>query len=73
MAWMPPLHLLLAPITADTGATIEQVQLKPLYYAAQKTRWPGPVMTRTTSFSNWRNSPPACRKKSSTNSSARTT
>jgi len=36
MAWMPPLHLLLAPITADTGATIEQVQLKPLYYAAQK-------------------------------------
>ena len=36
MAWMPPLHLLLSPITADTGATIEQVQLKPLYYAAQK-------------------------------------
>lgn len=33
---MPPLHLLLALITADTGATIEQVQLKPLYYAAQK-------------------------------------
>ena len=36
MAWMPPLHPLLSPITADTGATIEQVQLKPLYYAAQK-------------------------------------
>ena len=36
MAWMPPLHLLLSPITADTGATVEQVQLKPLYYAAQK-------------------------------------
>ncbi|WP_010170105.1 phage tail assembly protein [Pseudomonas sp. PAMC 25886] len=36
MAWMPPLHILLSPITADTGATIEQVQLKPLYYAAQK-------------------------------------
>ena len=36
MAWMPPLHVLLSPITADTGATIQQVQLKPLYYAAQK-------------------------------------
>src|SRR5471032_213590 len=36
MAWMPPLHSLLSPITADTGATIEQVQLKPLFYAAQK-------------------------------------
>lgn len=36
MAWMPPLHRLLSPVTADTGATIEQVQLKPLYYAAQK-------------------------------------
>ena len=36
MAWMPPLHRLLSPISADTGATIEQVQLKPLYYAAQK-------------------------------------
>ncbi|RQO57814.1 phage tail assembly protein [Pseudomonas sp. KBW05] len=36
MAWMPPLHRLLSPITADTGASIEQVQLKPLYYAAQK-------------------------------------
>jgi len=36
MAWMPPLHRLLSPISADTGVTIEQVQLKPLYYAAQK-------------------------------------
>ena len=36
MAWMPPLHILLSPITADTGATIQQVQLKPLFYAAQK-------------------------------------
>jgi hypothetical protein len=36
MAWMPPLHILLSPITADTGATIEQIQLKPLFYAAQK-------------------------------------
>ena len=33
---MPPRHRLLSPINADTGATIEQVQLKPLYYAAQK-------------------------------------
>lgn len=36
MAWMPPLHILLSPITADTGATIQQIQLKPLFYAAQK-------------------------------------
>jgi len=36
MAWMPPLHVLLSPITADTGATIEQIQLKPLFYAPQK-------------------------------------
>ncbi|SDU36115.1 phage tail assembly protein [Pseudomonas yamanorum] len=36
MAWMPPLHILLSSITADTGATIEQIQLKPLFYAAQK-------------------------------------
>ncbi|QLG94949.1 phage tail assembly protein [Pseudomonas yamanorum] len=36
MAWMPPLHILLSPITADTGATIEQIQLKPLFYAPQK-------------------------------------
>ncbi|AUG06177.1 phage tail assembly protein [Pseudomonas sp. S09G 359] len=35
MAWMPPLHRLLSPISADTGVAIEQVQLKPLYYAAQ--------------------------------------
>ena len=34
--WMPRLHIFLSPTTADTGATIEQVQLKPLYYAAQK-------------------------------------
>jgi hypothetical protein len=36
MAWMPPLHILLSPITADTGTTIEQIQLKPLFYATQK-------------------------------------
>ncbi|AMW81786.1 hypothetical protein AK972_0986 [Pseudomonas yamanorum] len=36
MAWMPPLHILLSPITADSGVTIEQIQLKPLFYAAQK-------------------------------------
>ena len=36
MAWMPPLHRLLSPISADSGVAIEQVQLKPLYYAAQK-------------------------------------
>ncbi|WP_017480146.1 phage tail assembly protein [Pseudomonas sp. PAMC 26793] len=36
MAWMPPMHILLSPITADTGATVEQIQLKPLFYAAQK-------------------------------------
>ena len=36
MAWKPPLHILLAPITADSGASIEQIQLKPLFYAAQK-------------------------------------
>ena len=36
MAWMPALHVLLSPITADTGAVIEQIQLKPLFYAPQK-------------------------------------
>lgn len=36
MAWKPALHILLSPITADSGATIEQIQLKPLFYAAQK-------------------------------------
>lgn len=36
MAWMPPLHVLLSPITADTGALIEKIQLQPLFYAAQK-------------------------------------
>lgn len=36
MAWMPALHVLLSPITADTGVVIEQIQLKPLFYAPQK-------------------------------------
>ena len=36
MSWMPPKHLLLSPITADDGSQIEQIQLKPLHYAAQK-------------------------------------
>ncbi|MFO2462501.1 phage tail assembly protein [Pseudomonas sp. 15FMM2] len=36
MAWMPALHVLLSPITADSGATITQIQLKPLFYAPQK-------------------------------------
>jgi hypothetical protein len=36
MSWMPPKHVLLSPITGDDGAEIEQIQLKPLYYAAQK-------------------------------------
>ncbi|WP_434656081.1 phage tail assembly protein [Pseudomonas sp. R3-56] len=36
MSWMPPTHELLSPITADDGSQIEQLQLKPLYYAAQK-------------------------------------
>lgn len=36
MAWKPALHILLSPITADSGPTIEQIQLKPLFYAAQK-------------------------------------
>ncbi|MBT2340563.1 MULTISPECIES: phage tail assembly protein [Pseudomonas] len=36
MPWTPPLHTLLSPITGDDGSPIEQVQLKPLYYAAQK-------------------------------------
>ena len=70
MAWMPPLHVLLSPITADTGATIQQVQLKPLYYAAQKDAL---ARAGDDEDDHWRNSPPACRKKSSTNSSDRTT
>jgi hypothetical protein len=36
MSWTPPVHALLSPITADDQASIEQIQLKPLYYAAQK-------------------------------------
>ncbi|NUU35633.1 phage tail assembly protein [Pseudomonas sp. C2B4] len=36
MTWMPPQHDLLSPITGDDGSQIEQIQLKPLYYAAQK-------------------------------------
>lgn len=36
MSWTPPVHALLSPITADDQSVIEQIQLKPLYYAAQK-------------------------------------
>ncbi|WP_213937513.1 phage tail assembly protein [Pseudomonas sp. dw_612] len=36
MSWTPPVHVLLSPITADNQAQIEQIQLKPLFYAAQK-------------------------------------
>jgi hypothetical protein len=36
MSWTPPTHELLSPITGDNGSHIEQIQLKPLYYAAQK-------------------------------------
>jgi hypothetical protein len=36
MSWMPPKHELLSPITGDDGSEIEQIQLKPLFYAAQK-------------------------------------
>ncbi|PQP05985.1 phage tail assembly protein [Pseudomonas frederiksbergensis] len=36
MSWTPPVHVLLSPITGDNGSEIEQIQLKPLYYAAQK-------------------------------------
>ncbi|MHC8288432.1 phage tail assembly protein [Pseudomonas sp. XS1P51] len=36
MSWTPPVHALLSPITADDQSQIEQIQLKPLYYAAQK-------------------------------------
>jgi hypothetical protein len=36
MSWTPPKHVLLSPITGDDGSEIEQIQLKPLYYAAQK-------------------------------------
>ncbi|TVT82380.1 phage tail assembly protein [Pseudomonas sp. H3(2019)] len=36
MSWMQPKHVLLSPITGDDQSQIEQIQLKPLYYAAQK-------------------------------------
>jgi hypothetical protein len=36
MSWTPPVHALLSPITGDDQSAIEQIQLKPLYYAAQK-------------------------------------
>ncbi|ALI02635.1 phage tail assembly protein [Pseudomonas sp. FW306-02-F02-AA] len=36
MSWMPPKHVLLSPITGDDESQLEQIQLKPLYYAAQK-------------------------------------
>ncbi|WP_024779060.1 phage tail assembly protein [Pseudomonas corrugata] len=36
MSWTPPQHILLSPITGDDGSQIDQLQLKPLFYAAQK-------------------------------------
>ena len=36
MSWTPPVHVLLSPITGDDETQIKQLQLKPLYYAAQK-------------------------------------
>lgn len=36
MSWIPPTHVLLSPITADDESQITQIQLKPLFYAAQK-------------------------------------
>ncbi|WP_260956701.1 phage tail assembly protein [Pseudomonas citri] len=36
MSWTPPVHVLLSPITGDDESQIEQIQLKPLRYAAQK-------------------------------------
>ncbi|WP_053147574.1 phage tail assembly protein [Pseudomonas sp. P97.38] len=36
MSWTPPVHVLLSPITGDDETLIEQIPLKPLYYAAQK-------------------------------------
>ena len=36
MSWTPPVHVLLSPIAGDDETQIEQLQLKPLYYAAQK-------------------------------------
>ncbi|UZE24916.1 phage tail assembly protein [Pseudomonas sp. B21-056] len=36
MSWTPPQHILLSPITGDDGSQIDQLQLNPLFYAAQK-------------------------------------
>jgi len=36
MSWTPPQHILLSAITGDDGSQIHQLQLKPLFYAAQK-------------------------------------
>lgn len=36
MSWTPPQHILLSPITGDDGSQIDHLQLKPLFYAAQK-------------------------------------
>lgn len=36
MSWKPPVHVLLCPITGDNDQLIEQIQLKPLFYAEQK-------------------------------------
>ncbi|OLF55407.1 phage tail assembly protein [Pseudomonas chlororaphis] len=36
MSWTPPIHALLCPITADDESRIAQIQLRPLFYAAQK-------------------------------------
>lgn len=36
MSWTPRVHVLLSPITADDQSQIEQIQLQPLFYAAQK-------------------------------------
>jgi hypothetical protein len=36
MSWTPPVHVLLCPITGENDLPIEQIQLKPLYYADQK-------------------------------------
>lgn len=36
MSWIPPKHELLSQITGDDGSEIEQIELKPLFYAAQK-------------------------------------
>lgn len=36
MSWKPPVHVLLCPITGEDDQIIEQIQLKPLFYAEQK-------------------------------------